>query len=71
MGKKSMAKNFIISIIGRDLRKTVEAEQARSGEVSESQLKKEDSGNKQILNKNRTHYRIEYTKRGPKFWTLH
>jgi len=70
MKKKIKGKEFIISVIGRDLRKTPEAEEKRKEDLQESESRKEDSGNNKIF-KNRTHYRIEYTKDGPKFWTLH
>lgn len=71
MKKKFKAKDFIISIIGRDLRKTTEPEETHRDDSSESASPKEDSGKDKILKKNRTHYRIEYTEDGPKFWTLH
>lgn len=71
MKKKIKRKDFIISIIGRDLRKTPEPEEKQKEDLQESGPDKEDSGKNQILKKNNTHYRIEYTKDGPKFWTLH
>ncbi len=71
MKKKIKRKEFIISVIGRDLRKTPEPEEKHKEDLQESVPKKEDSGKKQILKKNKTHYRVEYTKDGPKFWTLH
>jgi hypothetical protein len=71
MKKKIKGKDFIISIIGRDLRKTPEPEEKRKEDLQESASRKEDSGKKQILKKDKTHYRVEYTKDGPKFWTLH
>jgi len=71
MKKKIKGKDFIISIIGRDLRKTPEPEEKRKENLQESASRKENSGKKQILKKNKTHYRVEYTKDGPKFWTLH
>jgi len=71
MKKKIKGKNFIISVIGRDLRKTPEPEEKRKEDLQESASRKEDSGKKQISKKNKTHYRVEYTKDGPKFWTLH
>jgi len=64
-------KEFIISIIGRDLRKTPEPEATRRDDSPGSAAPKEDSEKDKILKKNRTHYRIEYTEDGPKFWTLH
>jgi len=70
MKEKIKKKGFIISIIGRDFRKTIEQE-ANRGEASQSAAEKEDSEKKQILKKDKTHYRIEYTKDGPKIWTLH
>lgn len=71
MKKRIKHKDFIISIIGRDLRKTPEPEEKRKEDLQESASRKEDSGKSQILKKDKTHYRIEYTKDGPKFWTLH
>jgi len=71
MKKKIKGKDFIISIIGRDLRKTSEPEETRNDDSPESASRKEDSEKNKILKKNRTHYRVEYTKDGPKFWTLH
>ena len=71
MKKKFKAKDFIISVIGRDLRKTAEPEEERRGDLPGSPSQKEDSGKDKILKKNRTQYRIEYTEDGPKFWTLH
>ena len=81
MSRKSKGKNFIISVIGRDFRKTPESEEERKGDPSgsspqgrsllESPSQKKDAGKSQILKRDRTHYRIEYTKDGPKFWTLH
>lgn len=71
MKKKIKRKDFIISIIGRDLRKTPEPEEKRKQDLQESASRKEDSGKDKILKKNKTHYRVEYTKDGPKFWTLH
>ena len=71
MKKKIKGKDFIISIIGRDLRKTPEPEEKRKEDLQESASRKEDSEKKQNLKKNKTHYRVEYTKDGPKFWTLH
>jgi len=71
MKKKIKGKDFIISIIGRDLRKTPEPEETRNDDSPESASPKEDSEKNKILKKNRTHYRVEYTKDGPKFWTLH
>ena len=71
MKKKIKGKDFIISIIGRDLRKTAEPEETRNDDSPESASRKEDSEKNKILKKNRTHYRVEYTKDGPKFWTLH
>jgi len=71
MKKKFKKKEFIISIIGRDLRKTPEPEETHRDDSPGSAAPKEDSGKDKILKKNRTHYRIEYTKDGPKFWTLH
>jgi len=71
MTKKSKKKEFIISVIGRDLRKTPEPEEKRKDDGEQSNSRKEESGKKKILNTARTHYRIEYTKDGPKIWTLH
>jgi len=71
MSRKSKNKNFIISVIGRDLRETPEPEEKDKGDLPGSPSQKKDSGKSQILKKDRTHYRIEYTKDGPKFWTLH
>jgi len=66
MKKKLKGKDFIISIIGRDLRKTPEPEETRRGDLPWS-----PSSGKSQMKKNKTHYRVEYTKDGPKFWTLH
>lgn len=71
MKKKIKGKEFIISVIGRDLRKTPEPEEKCKDDSPESASPKEDSGKDKILKKNKTQYRIEYTKDGPKFWTLH
>jgi len=71
MKKKLKHKDFIISIIGRDFRKTPEPERTRKGDLPESASWKEESGKRQILKKGKTHYRIEYTQDGPKIWTLH
>jgi len=71
MSEKFKGKGFIISVIGRDFRKTPEPEEKCKGDLPGSACPKEDSGKSQILKKDRTHYRIEYTKDGPKFWTLH
>lgn len=79
MKKKLKGKDFIISIIGRDLRKTPEPEEKHKEDIQESSDKTRrgdlprspSSGKNQILKKNKTHYRVEYTKDGPKFWTLH
>lgn len=71
MKKKIKGKDFIISIIGRDLRKTPEPEETHNDDSPESVSKKENSEKNKISKKNKTHYRVEYTKDGPKFWTLH
>lgn len=71
MTKKFKQKEFIISVIARDLRKTPEPEETRRDDSPESVSPKEDSEKNKILKKNKTHYRIEYTEDGPKFWTLH
>jgi len=71
MSRKSKGKDFIVSIIGRDLRKTPETEEVRGAGLSKSPSDKEDSGESNTLKKDKTHYRIEYTKDGPKLWTLH
>lgn len=71
MKKKIKRKEFIISVIGRDLRKSPEPEEKCKDDSPGSASRKEDSGKDKILKKNKTHYRIEYTKDGPKFWTLH
>jgi hypothetical protein len=71
MSRKSKGKDFIVSVIGRDFRKTPEPEETRKDGLPGSASPKEDTGNSQILKKDKTHYRIEYTKDGPKLWTLH
>jgi len=78
MKKKLKGKDFIISIIGRDLRKTPEPEEKRKEDLQESpdnarknDLPRSPSSGKSQMKKNKTHYRVEYTKDGPKFWTLH
>jgi len=78
MKKKLKGKDFIISIIGRDLRKTPEPEEKRKEDLQESSdktrrgdLPRSPSSGKSQMKKNKTHYRVEYTKDGPKFWTLH
>ena len=78
MKKKIKGKDFIISIIGRDLRKTPEPEKTRRGDLPRSpdnarknDLPRSPSSGKSQMKKNKTHYRVEYTKDGPKFWTLH
>ncbi|MCJ7645501.1 hypothetical protein MUO65_01135 [bacterium] len=71
MSRKSKGKDFIVSGIGRDFRKTPEPEEKCKDDVPGSASPKEDSGKSQILKKDKTHYRIEYTKDGPKLWTLH
>jgi len=71
MTKKIKNKNIIISVIGRDFRKTPEQQQDCKGDLPGPSSQRENSGKRQILKKDRTHYRIEYTKDGPKFWTLH
>jgi hypothetical protein len=71
MAKKFKRKGFIISVIGRDFRKTPEPEEICKDGVPGPASPKEDSGKSQILKKDRIPYRIEYTKNGPKFWTLH
>ncbi len=90
MKKKLKHKDFIISIIGRDLRKTPEPEEKRKEDLQESSdktrrgdlprspdnarkndLPRSPSSGKSQMKKNKTHYRVEYTKDGPKFWTLH
>mgnify|MGYP001049641304 CR=1 FL=1 len=71
MKNKSKLKGFIISVIGRDFRRTPEPEEKRKHDVPGSASPTEDTGNSQILKKDKTHYRIEYTKDGRKFWTLH
>ncbi len=78
MKKKIKGKDFIISIIGRDLRKTPEPEEKRKEDVQESSdktrrgdLPRSPSSGKSQMKKDKTHYRVEYTKNGPKFWTLH
>ena len=71
MTKKIKGKDFIVSVIGRDFRKTPEPEETRKDGLPGSPSQKEDSENNRGVKKHRTHYRIEYTKDGPKFWTLH
>lgn len=78
MKKKLKGKDFIISIIGRDLRKTPEPKETRRGDLPRSpdnarknDLPRSPSSGKSQMKKNKTHYRVEYTKDGPKFWTLH
>jgi len=71
MREKTKKKDFIISVIGRDSRKTPEPEQNRKGHPGQSASDKQNTENNKNLNKGGTHYRIEYTKDGPKLWTLH
>ncbi len=71
MSEKTKKKGSIISVIGRDPRKTPEPEQNRKGDLGRSAPDKENIENNRNLNNGRTHYRIEYTKLGPKIWTLH
>lgn len=70
MTRKSKNKNFIISVIGRDMRETPEEETPKA-DIPGSPSQKEDSENNRGAKKHRTKYRIEYTEDGPKFWTLH
>jgi len=79
MKNKSKLKGFIISVIGRDFRRTPEPEENRKEDLQESSDKTRrgdlpwspSSGESNILKKDKTHYRIEFTKDGRKFWTLH
>jgi len=71
MREKIKNKGFIISVIGRDFRKTPESEEKPKDHLKDSASSKENTANSQTLKKDRTHYRIEYTKDGPKLWTLH
>jgi len=71
MTEKIKKRGLIISVIGRDFRKTPESEEEHKGDLPGSPSQKKDSGKSNILKRERTHYRIEYTKDGPKFWTLH
>jgi len=71
MSRKSKGKDFIVSVIGRDFRNTPEPEETRKDGLPGSASRKEDSGESNTLKKDKTHYRIEYTKDGPKLWTLH
>jgi len=71
MSEKIRKKGFIISVIGRDSRKTPEPEENHKGDPGRSASDKENIEKNKNLSKGRTHYRIEYTKDGPKIWTLH